>query len=117
MSVTLFDPQILILYPQLPFMTPFPGPQSVLLLDNARIHHSDEVTALVHSFGCLIEYLPPYSPDFQPIELAFSVIKAHLRRSGLSFYTYNSHYYELYKACEEITPEMTWGFFRHTGYI
>ncbi|KJA25412.1 hypothetical protein HYPSUDRAFT_134953, partial [Hypholoma sublateritium FD-334 SS-4] len=82
-----------------------------------RIHHSDEVLALVHSFGCLIEYLPPYSPDFQPVELAFSVIKAHLRRSGLSFYTYNSHYYELYKACEEITPEMTWGFFRHTGYI
>ncbi len=91
--------------------------RSVLLLDNARIHHSDEVTALVHSFGCIIEYLPPYSPDFQPVELAFSVIKAHLRRSGLSFFTYNSHYYELYKACEEITPEMTWGMFRHTGYI
>ncbi|KIJ91811.1 hypothetical protein K443DRAFT_41653, partial [Laccaria amethystina LaAM-08-1] len=34
----------------LPLMTPFPGPHSVLLLDNARIHHSKEVTALVHSY-------------------------------------------------------------------
>ena len=102
---------------KLPLTTPFPGPRSVLLLDNARIYHSDEVTALVHSFSCIIEYLPPYSPDFQPVELAFSVIKAHLRQSGLSFFTYNSHYYELYKACKEITPEMTWGMFQHTGYI
>jgi transposase len=59
-------------------MTPFPGLHSVLLLDNARIHHSKEVTALVHSYGCIIEYLPPYSPDFQPIKLAFSVIMSHL---------------------------------------
>ena len=36
---------------QLPLTTPFPGPQSVLLLDNARIHHSEEVTNLVHSYG------------------------------------------------------------------
>lgn len=36
---------------QLPLMTPFPGPLSVLLLDNARIHHSKEVTNLVYSFG------------------------------------------------------------------
>lgn len=86
-------------------------------MDNARIHHSEEVTALVQSYGCRIEYLPPYSPDFQPIELAFSVIKAHLKRVGLSFYTYKSHYHELYQATEVITPEMTWGMFRHTGYV
>jgi transposase len=36
---------------QLPLTTPFPGPRSVLLLDNARIHHSEEVTNLVQSFG------------------------------------------------------------------
>ena len=67
--------------------------------------------------GCIIEYLLLHSPDYQPIELAFSVIKSHLRHCGLSFFTYKSHYYKLYKACEEITLEMTWGFFRHTGYI
>jgi transposase len=119
---------------QLPLTTPFPGPKSVLLLDNARIHHSEEVTSLVHSYGmyiqsssskanrnttsgCRIDYLPPYSPDYQPIELAFSAIKSHLRRCGLSFYSAKENYYELYRACEQITPESTWGFFRHTGYI
>ena len=55
--------------------------------------------------GCIIEYLPPYSPDYHPIKLAFVVIKSHLRHCGLSFFTYKSHYYELYKACEEITLE------------
>jgi len=36
---------------QLPLTNPFPGPRSVLLLDNARIHHLEDVTNLVHSFG------------------------------------------------------------------
>jgi transposase len=76
------------------------------------MHH-----ALTSMPGCRLEYLPPYSPDYQPIEQAFSVIKAHLRRQGLSFYTPDAHYYELYLACEQITPEMTWGFFRHAGYV
>lgn len=67
--------------------------------------------------GCVIEYLPPYSPDYQPIEQVFSVIKSYLRRCGLSFYTEGAHYYELYHSCEIITPEMTWGFFRHSGYV
>ena len=110
-----------------------------MLLDNARIHHSAEIIELVqnhgpydswahrqshHSYthhvyfpGCIIEYLPPYSPDYQPVEEAFSVIKSYLKRIGLSFYTPGAHYFELYEACEKITPEMTWGFFRHTGYI
>ncbi|RXW14516.1 hypothetical protein EST38_g11337 [Candolleomyces aberdarensis] len=101
----------------LPTTTPYPGPRSVLILDNARIHHSEEIRELVHSFGCRIEYLPPYSPDYQPIEQAFSSIKSYLRRIGLGFYTRETHYYELYEACTRITPEMTWGFFRHAGYV
>jgi transposase len=70
-----------------------------------------------HVQGCRIEYLSPYSPDYNPIEQAFSAIKAHLRRLGLSFYAYAALYYELYRACEIITPEMTWGFFSHAGYL
>ncbi|KIJ08665.1 hypothetical protein PAXINDRAFT_88541, partial [Paxillus involutus ATCC 200175] len=63
-----------------------------------------------------LEYLPPYSPDLNPIEQAFSVIKAHLRRQGLGFYHSKSSYFELYQACKIVTPEMTWGFFFHSGY-
>jgi hypothetical protein len=67
--------------------------------------------------GCRIEYLPPYSPDYNPIEQAFSVIKAHLRRQGFSFFQSKALYYEMYRACDFITPEMTWGFFAHAGYM
>ncbi|KAJ3543456.1 hypothetical protein NMY22_g3141 [Coprinellus aureogranulatus] len=101
----------------LPVMNPYPGPRSVLLLDNARIHHSDDIQALVRSAGCRIEFLPPYSPDYQPVEQAFSAIKSHLRRQGLGWYSHETHRYELYEACTVIRPEMTWGFFRHAGYL
>jgi len=100
----------------LPMTNPFPGPRSVIVLDNARIHHSQAIEDLVRNYGCRIEYLPPYSPDYNPIEQAFSVIKAHLRRNGFSFFASDLCYYEMYQACEIITPEMTWGFFAHSGY-
>ncbi|KAF9486783.1 hypothetical protein BDN71DRAFT_1405701, partial [Pleurotus eryngii] len=64
-----------------------------------------------------IEYLSPYSPDFSPIEQVFSVIKAHLHRSGIHAFPSCQAYYELYAAVTVITPEMTWGFFRHSGYL
>jgi len=67
--------------------------------------------------GCRIEYLPPYSPDYNPIEQAFSAIKSHLRRQGITFFSSTGLYYELYRACDIITPEMTWGFFAHAGYM
>ena len=63
-----------------------------------------------------MEYLPPYSPDFMPIEQGFSVIKSHLRRQGLGFYDSASLHFELYDASTLITPEMTCGFFHHCGY-
>jgi len=97
--------------------TPYPGPRSILVLDNARVHHAQQIEDLIHDYGCRVEFLPPYSPDFNPIEQAFSVIKSHLRRIGLSFYHDKALYYEMYRACDTITAEMTWGFFRHLGYI
>ncbi len=68
------------------------------------------------SAGCRIEYLPPYSPDYNPIEQAFSVIKSHLQCQGIAFFQSKFQYYELYLACEVITGEMMYGFFRNSGY-
>ncbi|KAF8834909.1 hypothetical protein BDN67DRAFT_913971, partial [Paxillus ammoniavirescens] len=62
-------------------------------------------------------YLPPYSPDFNPIEQAFSIIKAHLCCQGVGFYCSKAPYYELYQSCTCIIPVMTWGFFQHSGYL
>ena len=53
-------------------MSPFPAPCSVLLLDNARIHQKIQIDALCAAHGVLVLYLPPYSPDYQPIECLFN---------------------------------------------
>ncbi|KAA1071658.1 hypothetical protein PGT21_050316 [Puccinia graminis f. sp. tritici] len=66
----------------LPMMNPFPGPRSVLVLDNASFHHNGRIPDLVEARGCRVVYLPPYSPDMNPIEKGFSVLKASLRRYG-----------------------------------
>ncbi len=54
--------------------------ESVLVLDNARSHHGGNLSALVSAAGCSLLYLPPYSPDFNPIELAWGWIKQKVRR-------------------------------------
>lgn len=78
-------------------MQPFPAPNSVIIMDNCSIHKAPEVRELIESryvisfvllskaltpsSGMRLEYLPAYSPDFNPIELAFSLLKHRLRRS------------------------------------
>ena len=54
-------------------------PGATLVLDNARIHHGGAIEQIVSSAGCSLLYLPPYSPDFSPIELAWSWIKNVVR--------------------------------------
>jgi transposase len=61
-------------------LLPLLEPGSVVVLDNARIHHGGEILALVERAGCSLLYLPPYSPDYNPIELVWSWIK-HLVRA------------------------------------
>ena len=65
----------------IPEMNPFDGcsPTSVAVMDNCSIHHTDDVAELFHSAGILLIYLPPYSPDMNPIELAFGYVKAYLK--------------------------------------
>ena len=52
----------------------------VLILDNARIHHGGRIEEIVEAAGCSLLYLPAYSPDFNPIELAWSWLKRFVRR-------------------------------------
>lgn len=57
-------------------MDPFPAPRSVLVLDNATIHRSEELRLMCQQRGVRLEYLPAYSPDLSPIEKSFSCLKA-----------------------------------------
>ena len=67
----------------LPYLLPFNGvnPRSVVLLDNASIHHTARPVELIQSVGALVHYLPAYSPDLNPIEEMFSKVKACLREN------------------------------------
>ena len=62
----------------LPHLMPFNGvnPHSVVVLDNASIHHVDGIVSMIESVGALVLFLPPYSPDYNPIEELFSKLKA-----------------------------------------
>jgi transposase len=55
---------------------------SVLILDNASIHKGGRIEALANAAGCRVVYLPPYSPDLNPIELAWAYVKGRVRKQG-----------------------------------
>jgi transposase len=97
-------------------MNPFPGKNSVLVMDNARIHHNAEWISVIEELGGRVLFLPPYSPDFNPIELAFSTIKAWLRRNSDFVHACRDHIYPLLLACTQITPEMAKGYFNKSIY-
>ena len=64
----------------LPHLLPFDGsnPHSVVIMHNCFIHHIGEVVKMIEEVGAIVHFLPPYSPDFMPIELAFSKVKTSL---------------------------------------
>jgi hypothetical protein len=61
-------------------MAPYPAPNSVILLDNASIHHVEEVQALCDEARVLLEFLPPYSPECAPVEMVFGNLKSWMKR-------------------------------------
>ena len=65
----------------IPNMMPFDGtnPTSVVVMDNCSVHHVQEVNQLLEDAGIVSIYLPPYSPDLNPIEEAFSRVKGYLK--------------------------------------
>ena len=65
----------------IPHLMPYNGynKHSVVILDNCSIHHVEEVDQVFKDTSALVHYLPPYSPDFNPIELAFSKVKYTLK--------------------------------------
>ena len=65
----------------IPHLQPFDGCNlhSVVILDNASIHHVEEAVRAIEDVGAIVHVLPPYSPDLNPIEEAFSKIKTTIR--------------------------------------
>ena len=66
----------------IPQMLPFDGqnPRSILVLDNCSIYYVQHVTDHFAAAGILVLFLPPYSPDYMPIEETFSYVKYYLKK-------------------------------------
>ena len=97
-------------------MNSYPAKHSVLVMDNARIHHNDDLVAAVEEIGGRVLYLPPYSPDFNPIETAFSTLKSWLKRYR-NFTDYFDPIYLILVALAQTTPEIAKNYFKESIYL
>ena len=89
-------------------------PGTVVILDNLATHKNKEAEAALRAHGCWLLFLPPYSPDLNPVEMAFSKLKAHLRRIGAR--TFTSLFDALSEICDLYTPDECWNYCREAGY-
>jgi transposase len=85
-------------------------PGQIVVLDNLAAHKSPQVDAMIQAAGCRVMHLPPYSPDFNPIENAISKIKTLLRKRGARLLV--SVYYAIAEALDAITPDDAAGYMK-----
>ena len=83
-------------------------------MDNLTAHKGERVRELVEGRGCELLYLPPYSPDLNPIEEAFSKIKGILRKAQAR--NREGLIEAMGRALDAITSQDAKGFFQHCGY-
>ena len=102
-------------------MNEWPLPHSVLVIDNASIHKVAGIREMVEGRGARLLYLPSYSPDLNPIELAFSSIKARLRANrdqmDDDLAGAGAMYNILWQAIYSVSAESAKGWYKHCGYI
>lgn len=84
-------------------------PGDIVVMDNLRTHYDAVAIALIEARGASIKFLPPYSPDFNPIEKMWSKIKNLLR--GLSARTQEELSVAITRAFDAVTPESVQGWF------
>jgi transposase len=95
-------------------LVPSLRPGQVVVMDNLTSHKGGRVRELIESRGCALLYLPPYSPDYNPIEQAFSKVKALVRRAEAR--THAILIEAIGRALSAVTTRDTRGFFDHCGY-
>jgi transposase len=90
------------------------GKGRVVVMDNLSSHKGSRVRELIEERGCELMYLPAYSPDFNPIEEAFSKIKGLLRKAEAR--SRERLVEAMGRAISAVTPRDAQGFFEHRGY-
>ena len=89
-------------------------PGQIVVLDNLPVHKSARARRLIEGAGCRVLFLPAYSPDFNPIELAFAKLKQTLRSGAAR--TFASIVVAAAPALDAITAPDARGSFAHCGY-
>jgi len=95
-------------------LMPHLKPGQVVVLDNLPAHKSPKIDALIESVGARILRLPPYSPDFNPIEMAISKVKSILRK--LARRDVDSLFEAIEQAMGAVSAEDARGYIQHCGY-
>ncbi len=96
------------------FSVPALRPGQVVVLDNLGAHKGERVRNLVEARGASLLFLPAYSPDFSPIEEAFSKVKALLKKEAARIR--EALIEAIGRALNAVTPEDAKGWFVHCGY-
>jgi len=86
----------------------------VVVMDNLSAHKGERVRDLIEGEGCELIYLPPYSPDFNPIEGAFSKLKSYLRAACAR--SQDTLMEVIGQALSTISASDAEGYFEHCGY-
>jgi len=96
------------------FLAPSLRPGQVVVMDNLGAHKTGRVGELIEGRGCELWFLPAYSPELNPIEEAFSKVKAHLRKAAAR--TREALVEAMGEALSAVTPRDARGWFAHCGY-
>ena len=89
-------------------------PGDIVVMDNLSSHKGPEVRDMIEAAGARLLYLPPYSPDFNPIENAFAKLKALLRKAAER--TVAGLWNAIERLVDEFTPSECKNFFAAAGY-
>jgi transposase len=89
-------------------------PGDVVVMDNLSSHKGEDVRRLIQGTGAELRFLPPYSPDLNPIELVFSKIKQSLR--SLAARSRDTLWSAMQKVLDAVTANDAINCFRHAGY-
>ena len=89
-------------------------PGDVVVLDNLAVHKQPAVQAAIERVGARLRFLPPYSPDFNPIEQAFAKLKAFLRAARPRSFDQVVELVAI--ALDLFSPQECQNFVRHCGY-
>ena len=95
-------------------LAPTLKPGDVVILDNLAAHKSSRAEKAVRDRGAWFLFLPPYSPDLNPIEMAFAKLKAHLRRIGAR--TIDALWRAIGDICALYSELECWNYLKEAGY-